>query len=289
MLISDLLELSKNDTKVEFVHEREFDHFARATSSSNSKNCIFLSNAKYVDSVDKNTEMIITTKEIYSSLALTSTGFCLTDNPKALFWDLVNTINSRYSSIKQQTSIDQTAVVSPQAYIEDGVIIGAHTIVEPFACIYSNTSIGKDCIIHSGVRLGIQDFNFYTKNDQIIPIVHAGKTIIGDRVSVGYNSVIGKAVFDYNQTIIDNNTIISNCSCIGHDAHLSNNVMIGGCSLIAGYTTIGHGTDVSMGVTVRNGLTIGNNVKINMGSVVILNIDDGKTVFGNPARKWIPS
>lgn len=65
--------------------------------------------------------------------------------------------------------------------------------------------------------------------------------------------------------------------------------MIGGCSLIAGYTTIGHGTDVSMGVTVRNGLTIGNNVKINMGSVVILNIDDGKTVFGNPARKWIPS
>ena len=42
-----------------------------------------------------------------------------------------------------------------------------------------------------------------------------------------------------------------------------------------------------MTVTIANTFKVGNNAVINVGSVVVRNVLEGKTMFGNPAREII--
>jgi len=47
--------------------------------------------------------------------------------------------------------------------------------------------------------------------------------------------------------------------------------------------TIKEGAFIGSGVTLVSGITVGKNARIGAGSVVISNVKDGETVFGNPA------
>ena len=48
---------------------------------------------------------------------------------------------------------------------------------------------------------------------------------------------------------------------------------------------IGDNVFIGSGVTIVPGIKIGKNARVGAGSVVIANVADGETVFGNPAAK----
>ena len=49
--------------------------------------------------------------------------------------------------------------------------------------------------------------------------------------------------------------------------------------------TIHEGAFIGSGVTIVAGVVIGKNARVGAGSVVIANVADSETVFGNPAKK----
>ena len=79
--------------------------------------------------------------------------------------------------------------------------------------------------------------------------------------------------------------IIQSGVIIESQAKLGDYVQVGTGSLINSSVTIGESAFIGSGVTIVAGITIGKNARIGAGSVVIENVDDGATMFGNPAKK----
>jgi UDP-3-O-[3-hydroxymyristoyl] glucosamine N-acyltransferase len=177
------------------------------------------------------------------------------------------------SSIHTKANIHPTAFVSEfGVFIEDEVTIGPYVVVHSGVTIKSNTIIGAHSV------LGCEDIEAKKSDKGFINAFHDGCLEIGNSCFVGSGVIIAKGVYG-KTTVIGNNTFISNNSIIAHGVTIGENCMILGCH-ICGSVTIGNNVRINPKALISNGLTIGDNVTILLGSVVITNIQSGKTVSG---------
>lgn len=99
--------------------------------------------------------------------------------------------------------------------------------------------------------------------------------LVDAMVTIAGNAKIGNYV-----------TIYCNSS-INHDCEIGDYVTLCPNVTVCGNVKIGEGTFVGAGSVIKNGVTIGENCVIGCGSVVIRDVEDGQTVYGNPARAKI--
>lgn len=285
MLLSEILKKYPDSDVVSITNEKEFDGFARTTSVTEISVCVFVVNEHYISTIPNNATMVITTEELSVKLD-NKFGVCISKNPKSTYFRFFSNAYNRIPQPQMKTIIGENAKIGKYVSIADyNVKIGKNVIIEDFAIIYENVEIGDNCVIRSGVKLGIQDYNYFDDNGSLIHLPHYGKLIIEDDVEVGFNSVVGKALYPGDVTLIGEGSKLANCCAVGHDCKVGKNVMIYAGTMIAGFVKIGEGTHITLNSTVKNGIKIGRNVQVNMGSVVIYDIPDNQTVFGNPARR----
>jgi sugar O-acyltransferase (sialic acid O-acetyltransferase NeuD family) len=97
-------------------------------------------------------------------------------------------------------------------------------------------------------------------------LLNAG-VIIGPFCSIGSHNIVQMGVK------VEPNTKIGDFVEIGTGANISSRV------------TIEEGVFIGAGVTIVAGITIGKNARIGAGSIVIEDVAENTTVFGNPAKK----
>lgn len=285
MLLSELLDEMGELEHCKIYNEKKFDVLARITSAINGKRCIFLSDRGYIRSIPDDTTMVITNEEFLDDFIGRNEGICICENPRAIFHKILNYQATKFHE-KKVTVIGKDCIISENAYIDPyNVIVEDGVVIEEFACIYEGSHIGSGCIIHAGAKIGIQDYNYFIEEDSITHLKHVGKTVLQDNVEIGYNSVIGRALYSYNHTFVGRNCKIGNGVLIGHDSRIEDMSKIYANSTIGGNVSIGKKSNVYMGSTIKNAITIGNSAEIEMGSVVIRNVEDNQKVFGNPARQ----
>ena len=288
MLLSELLNLRPDEDVVKIVNEHAFDRFARTTSTTQGPICVYVASKSYLSTVPDNAVMVITSPEINANIEDADFGICISKDPKATYFRLFNISAELEKKEERPSTIGENTVISPLARISPvNVQIGRDTQIEDFAVIHENVVIGDHCIIRSGTNIGMQDYNYYMDKGIRRHLWHFGKTIIGNHVEIGYGSMVGQALYPNDSTIIMDNVKIGFLSIVGHDALLGKNVMVYDRAIIGGYTRVGQGSQITLSATVKNGLVIGENVHVGMGSVVIRDIPDGETVFGNPAKRMI--
>ena len=116
------------------------------------------------------------------------------------------------------------------------------------------------------------------------------ETFIHDNVAVGVNSKIGQGsiVCPFccisTDSTIGSHVLVNSGSGIGHDALVSDYSSLLGNVSVNGGAQIGVGVQLGARSMIYPGKKVGDWAKVGLGSVVLRNVKDKTTVFGNPAH-----
>lgn len=243
--------------------------------------------------------LLILTPKSYEYLKTALTNFLIVDNPRAVFFQMVNELFRP----ERKTGIEPTAVVHPGCKLGNNVYIGHHVVLEEHCTIGDNTSIlhhtvvlagtqiGNDCII--GCHNTIGNYGFGYEKDEAGDyevLQHLGRVIIHDRVEIHNNTCIDRGVL--TDTVIHENVKIDNLVHIAHGVVIERNSLIIANALIGGSTRIGENSWIAPSVSVINKVTVGKNTMTGIGAVIVKNTEENLTYIGNPAirmdeyKKW---
>ncbi len=183
--------------------------------------------------------------------------------------------------IGPDASLGDKCTIFPGVYIGEFCSIGARSVIYPNAVLMAGTIVGEDCIIQPGAVLGADGFGFSRTPAGIQKIPQTGIVRIGDRVEIGANSAVDRAVLA--QTAVGNDTKIDNLVQIGHNVTIGKSCFLVSQVGVAGSTSLGDGCTLAGQVGISGHLHIGNNVTLGPQSGVIKDIPDNTTMGGSPA------
>ena len=189
-----------------------------------------------------------------------------------------------FAKVLQEFFMKKTPAVSPHSYIGENVKLGKDVDIHSGVVIYENTVIGNRVTVRANAVLGAEGLD-YGKNQkgELKRIPHLSQLIVEDDVDIGSNTTVQKGML--RPTIIGKATKIGpNCD-IGHEVKIGKHCIITGMTLIAGATEIGDHTFIAPHSTIQNSIKIGSNAFVGIGSLVIHDVPDGMTVVGRPAME----
>ena len=173
--------------------------------------------------------------------------------------------------------------IAPFVSIGENVTIGKNCRIESGVFIGSGTQIGDDVKILSGSRVGVNCHYHYGVDGRHKSFCGVGRTIIGDGVEIGANSVIQRGSF--SDTVIGAGTIIGNLVEIAHDVKIGAACLIVSQVGLCGNVTIGNRVQIFGQVGIKNWVTVGDDAIILAKSGVTKNICAGKKVSGMFSRE----
>ena len=109
-------------------------------------------------------------------------------------------------------------------------------------------------------------------------IRHLGRLSIGNRVEIGANSTVGKAVLD--STVIEVGVKTGPQVNIGHNSWISRDTQIAGRAHISGSVCIGESCFIGANASVNDKVKIGDFCKIGIGAVVRDDVKSNARIMG---------
>jgi UDP-3-O-[3-hydroxymyristoyl] glucosamine N-acyltransferase len=220
----------------------------------------------------------------------------------------------------QSGGIHASAVIAPDAVLEQGVSVGAfvaigprvhvgaNTMILPHVTIGADVSIGRDAVIHSGVRIGDRSelgdrvtvransvvgsdgFGYVSSRQEngagaaIPQRIHSlGNVVVGDDVEIGAGTTIDRATMA--ATRIGRGTKIDNQVHIGHNVSIGEACLICAKTGISGSVRVDDGVLIGGAVGIADHVTIGSGATVAAASAVASNVPAGVVVSGTPALR----
>jgi UDP-3-O-[3-hydroxymyristoyl] glucosamine N-acyltransferase len=193
--------------------------------------------------------------------------------------------------IASHVHIGELTRIEAGVILAEGVIIGAHCHIHPRAVLYPGTTLGDRVVVHAGAVLGADGFGYvrdpatgsYTQFPQ------QGTLVIEDDVEIGANSTIDRGALA--ETRIRRGTKIDNLVHVGHNCDIGEDVILVALTGISGSSSVGNGAVIAGQVGIGEHVHIGPGVILGGQSGVfsgktITNegLRPGTVLFGTPAR-----
>ncbi len=190
-----------------------------------------------------------------------------------------------FAYIGENVKIGNNVKIFPNVYIGDNVTIGDNTFVFAGAKIYSESIVGNNCVINSGVIIGADGFGFApNEKGEYNKVPQIGNVILEDFVDVGAATTIDRATL--GSTVIRRGVKLDNQIQIAHNVEIGKNTVIAAQTGIAGSTKIGENCQIGGQVGIVGHITIGNNVRIQAQSGIGRNVKDNEVLQGSPALPY---
>jgi acetyltransferase EpsM len=106
---------------------------------------------------------------------------------------------------------------------------------------------------------------------------------VGSYAKIGPGTVICPFCRISNDSEIGEHVLVNGGSGVGHDASVGSYSSLLGSVSVNGNVRVGEGVTLGAGSMVYPGKHVGDWAKIGLGSVVLRNVREGTTMFGNPA------
>lgn len=184
--------------------------------------------------------------------------------------------------VESGARIGAGAVIGPTAVVGRDCVVGRDSVVHAGSTLYAGTTLGERCIIHSGVRLGVDGFGYAWDGERHRKIPQVGGCVLGDEVEIGANSTVDRG--SIGDTVIGSGTKIDNLVHIGHNCRIGEKVIIIAQVGISGSTSVGDGAILAGQAGVGGHLTIGAGARVGAQAGVTGDVAPGETVSGYPAR-----
>lgn len=167
-------------------------------------------------------------------------------------------------------SIGAFAVVEADVDVDEGTVIGAHTVLK------SGLRLGKRVTVHEGAVLGgpPQDRKF--DGSQSLAVVE-------DDVTIREFATIHRSAHANGATRVRRGAYIMGYGHVAHDSDIGEGATIASYAALAGHIRVGHHAFVSGGVAIHQFSRIGELSMIGGGSKVNLDVPPFMTVDGVPA------
>jgi len=186
--------------------------------------------------------------------------------------------------LSDEVRIGADVSIGCNCVLDGEITVGSGTVIWDNITIVNRVSIGENCEIQSGTRIGHDGFGYFEEGKAKTMIRHNGGVTIDDDVFIGANCIVCRGALN-NDTAIGRGTKIDGLCYIAHNVKIGSNVGISGATALGGSVVIEDGAYIGS-AKIKDGLRIGKNAFVGYGSVVILDVKDGKKVFGNPAKTW---
>lgn len=235
-------------------------------------------------------------------------AWLLAADPKAAFIDAVRLF---VKDIEAEPSVHPRATIAPGASLGVGVAIGAGAVVEEAVVIGAGSRIGPGAVIKRGVVLGeacVVEANAV--------LSHA---VLGDRVRVGSNAVIGGAGFGFasgrrghrrlpqigrvivgddveigscttvdrgalDDTVIEEGVKIDNLVQVAHNCHIGAHAILVGQVGLSGSCEVGAFALLGGQAGVADHVKIGAGARVGARAGVMRAVEPGAKVLGAPAK-----
>jgi len=202
--------------------------------------------------------------------------------------------------VSDSARLEKNVAVLPFAYIGDGAVVGAGTVIHSGVYLGANAELGEDCtlwpnaIVREGCRLGRRvilqpgcviggdGFGFARRDGKFIKVRHVGTVHIEDDVEIGANATIDRATL--GKTVIRRGVKLDNLVHVAHNVDIGEDSAMAAQAGVSGSTVIGKRVLMGGQVGMVDHLAIGDDAVLIAQSGVIGNIAEGATVSGYPAR-----
>lgn len=282
-------------------------------SAAKKGDITFLSNPKYTASLKESeaSACIISEKQI--SKAPASMILIVANDPYLAYAKIASYLHNEHAKtaeISPQAFIDPTAKIGNNCRIEAGAFIGKNVKIASGCkiasgayidqgveisenstishnCTIAHALVGKNVILHPGVRIGQDGFGFANDKGVHIKVPQLGRVIIEDHVEIGANSCVDRGAGP--DTIIGSGSKIDNLVQLGHNVQTGNGCIIVSQVGVSGSTKLGDYVVLGGQVGVAGHIHIGSMSQIAAQSGVIGNVDPKSTLGGSPAvpiKQW---
>ncbi len=185
-----------------------------------------------------------------------------------------------YSVIGAEVMIGEGCGIGAQVVIDAGVEVGARTTIGHGVTL-SYCTVGADCQIHAGVRIGNRGFGFALDPEEFVDVPQLGRVIVGDNVEVGANATIDRGAG--SDTVIGEGTRIDNLVQIGHNVRLGQACVLVAQSGISGSAELKDRVMIAGQSGVAGHLKMGAGSRLASKSGLMRDLPSGQTVCGVPA------
>jgi UDP-3-O-[3-hydroxymyristoyl] glucosamine N-acyltransferase len=187
-----------------------------------------------------------------------------------------------YAVIGENALIGDGSEVLAGVYIGKNAKIGKNCRIHPYAVIYDDVEIGDNVIIHSGAVIGAEGFGYKFRNGAHVKVPQVGNVIIEDNVEIGANTCIDRGAL--GSTVIGMGSKIDNLVQIGHNNKVGKHVIMCGQTGVSGSCTIEDYVILAGSAGVADHVTIGRGAVVMARSGIAGDVKAGTQVFGSPAK-----
>jgi UDP-N-acetylglucosamine acyltransferase len=185
-------------------------------------------------------------------------------------------------------AIHRTAIVAPD------VVVGAGTIIGPYAVILGPCTIGERCWIGPSAVIGgtgehVEHMVVQTVPDGPPPTdddiwfgSHGEGVVIGDRTIVRELSTIQSGTLA--PTRVGSDVFMMNKSHVAHDVVLGDRVRMAPYATLGGHVVVQDDANVGMASAVHQWRVVGQGAMVGMSATVVKDVRPYELVKGSPAR-----